>query len=194
MFPFFVLSQTAKPSPKKSGYKYIIEKYFSKPRSPNVYYDHSKYFNIFTGLSFYRESTVQTFNSFSEVMLGFNQKIKEIPNLGDLNLQVAIISAEMENKRDFLLEVTPRITIPETYRSFPLYIGVGAGVGFYPKAIIHKKPSLSLNGQFFIGLRFLDLYHNLGLSAELNMRVHFPVKELNIYLESLSQVGLIFKF
>lgn len=107
---------------------------------------------------------------------------------------MSAFSGQMERQGSFLLEVTPRITIPEVRTTFPLYIGLGAGIGFYPKHIVRKLPAMSLNSQFFIGLRVFDIYHNLGFSTEINLRIHFPFNELNIYLETLGQMGLIFRF
>ena len=179
---------------KNQVIRYIIDNYFSKSRSSGVYQDYSRSFTLYSGLSFYRESTVKFFKPFSSFVFGFNQKVKEIPHLGDVNLQVAIFSAKLEQQRAVLLEITPRISIPEVRTTFPLYIGLGAGFGFYPRNIVKKIPSLSLNSQFFIGLRFLDLYHNLGFSAELNLKIHSPFSELEIYLETLAQLGLIFRF
>ena len=115
---------------KKSGYRYIIDNYFSKSRSSGVYQDYSRSFTLYSGLSFYRESTVKFFKPFSSFVFGFNQKVKEIPHLGDVNLQVAIFSAKLEQQRAVLLEITPRISIPEVRTTFPLYIGLGAGFGF----------------------------------------------------------------
>lgn len=199
LFIFLVFSSlswgeenNAEPS-KKSGYRYIIDNYFSKKRSSESYYN-SRSFTLYSGLSFYRESTKKSFNPFSSFTLGFNQKIKELPYLGDISLQISLFSTKLERQKAALLEITPRISVPEVATAFPLYVGLGAGFGFYPHYVIKKKPSLSVNGQFFVGLRLLDLYHNLGFSGELNLRIHSPLNELTIYLEMLGQFGLVFSF
>ena len=183
-----------KPEQKKSGYRYIIDNYFSKRRSSGNEGHYSRSFTLFGGSSFYRESTVKSFNPSSSFVLGFNQKVKEIPRFGDVNLQAAIFSSKMEKQRAVLLEITAQVTVPDIRSAFPLYVGLGAGLGFYPRYIVRKIPSLSANSQFFVGLRFLDLYHNLGLSMELNLRMQYPFSELEIYIETLGQLGLIFSF
>ena len=194
---FFFLSwgkETSSKDSKKSGYRYIIDNYFSKSRAFGDYDNYSRHFTIHSGLSFYRESTIKSFNPFSTFTLGFNQKIKEVSNVGDLNLQISIFSSQLATRRSTLLEITPQFSVPEIRAGFPLYVGVGAGVGFYPRHIVKKIPTLSVNSQFFIGLRFLDIYHNVGFSTELNLRVHSPFNELKVYLETLGQFGLIFRF
>ena len=179
---------------KKLGYRYIIDNYFSKRQASGVYQDYSKSFTLYSGMSFYRESTERSFKPFSSFVLGFNRRLKEIPQLGDLNLQAAVISSQMATHRAVLLEITPRLTIPEIRTAFPLYVGAGLGLGFYPRYIIREQPFLSVNSQFFIGLRFFDLYYNLGFSAELNLKIHSPFSESEIYLETLGRMGLIFRF
>lgn len=177
---------------EKSGYRYIIENYFSKRRG--AYQDYSKSFTLVMGTPFYRESREKSFDAFSAVMFGFNQRIREIAYLGDLNLQVAMFSSKLATRRATLLEVSPRISIPEVQTAFPLYIGLGLGLGFYPRYIIKKLPPFSVNNQFFIGLRFFEIYHNLGFSAEINLRMHYLFSELEIYLETFAQMGLILNF
>ena len=134
------------------------------------------------------------FNPFSAFTLGFDQKITEIPYFGDFRLLFSLFYAKLEKRRAVLVEITPRISVPEIQTAFPLYIGLGAGLGFYPHYIVRKIPSLSVSGQIFTGLRLLDLYHNLGFSGELNLRVHSPFNELKIYLEIFGQFGFVFSF
>ena len=179
---------------QQSGYRYIVDNYFSKRQSSSAYQDYSRSFTLFSGLSFYRESTKKTFDPYSSFLLGFKQNIIEISRLGDVDLQVTVFSSKMINRRALLLEITPRISVPEVRTTFPVYVGIGTGFGFYPRYIVQKIPSFSVNCQLFAGLRFLDLYHNLGFSAELNLRMHYPFSELEIYLEALGQLGLVFRF
>ncbi len=177
---------------KKSGYKYIIENYFSKQRHSS--YSYSRSFTFYSGISFYREGTSKTFKPFSSFIVGFNQKVTDISYLGDLNLQWSVFSTRLERHRVFFLEVTPRISFPEVQAAFPLYIGLGAGVGFYPRYLVRKVASVSLNGQVFMGFRLLELYHNLGFSSEINLKMYHPFSETSNYLDVLCQMGLIFSF
>ena len=180
-------------SEEKSGYRYIIDNYFSKKRSSEAY-SYSRSFTLYGGFSFYRKSTKKSFDPFSSFSLSFDQKIKEISYFGDIGLRLSIFSTKLERQRAVLLEITPRISVPEIQTAFPLYIGLGAGLGFYPHYIVRKIPSLSVSGQVFTGLRLVELYHNLGFSGELNLRIHSPFNELKIYLEIFGQFGLVFSF
>lgn len=179
---------------EKSAYRYIIDNYFSKRDSSTLSSHYTRSLSIYSGLSFYRESSVKLFPSFSSVVFGFNQQIKEIQGFGDVNIQFSFNSLQLERQRAVLLEVMPQFSFPEMRSTFPIYMGLGAGLGFYPRNIIRKKLSLSLSGEFFLGLRFLNLYHNLGFSSEVNLRIHTPFNELEVYLESLVRVALVFCF
>ena len=172
---------------KKSGYRYIIDNYFSKRQS--AYYSRS--FSLSAAFSLYREGQ-RHFKPFSSWALKFNQDIKKISSFGQLNLEAGLFFSKPE--KPVLLELSPRIIIPETSSAFPLYLGLGAGLGFYPSYIAKKIPFLSASGQFLIGLRLLELYYNLGLSAELNLRIHYPFNESEVYVERLGQIGLVFQF
>ena len=194
-FPAWGEGENSSENSEKSGYRYIIDNYFSKRRSSTgAYQDYSKSFTIFGGFSFYRENSKKRFKPLSVLVLGFNQNLKRIPDFGDVNLQVAVFSSQMQGQKAVFLEIAPRISIPEILTAFPFYVGLGAGFGFYPRYIIKKIPALSVNGQFFSGFRFFDLYHNLGFSGEFNLRLDCPFSEMDIYLSALAQLGIIFRF
>ena len=177
---------------EKSAYKYVIDNYFSKRDSLSSHYTRS--ISIYSGLSFYRESSVKSLPSLSSVVFGFNQKAREIKDFGDLNIQFSFSSLQLDRQKALLLEVMPQLSFPEMRSAFPIYLGLGIGLGFYPRNIIRKKPSLSLSGEFFAGLRFLNLYHNLGFSSEINLRMHTPFNEWEVYLEALARVAVVFCF
>ena len=179
-----------KPS-EKSGYRYIIENYFSK-RTASSHYTRS--FSVYSGLSFYRESSVKSLPPFSSFVFGFHQKVKEIKEFGDINIKFSFSSQQLDKQNAFLWEFMPQLSFPDLRSAFPLYLGLGAGFGLYPRNIIRKKPSLSLSSEFFVGLRFLNLYHNFGLSSEISLRMQIPFQEWEIYLESLARLALVFCF
>lgn len=182
---------------KKSGYRYLIKNYFSKDRVNERGWKKSRNFVLFGGLSFYREKEgdEKALSSFSSFSFGFNQQIKELSHFGDIGLQAEVFfSREGKGKQDVILEFTPRISIPEVQTAFPVYIGVGWGLGFYPFYILKKKPFFSMSWQFFSGLRFLEIYHNIGLTAELNLRLHFPFNEKKKEIDFSGRAGLAFRF
>ena len=192
LFIFFFSGQEANASQtKESGYQYDVEGYLSKVGSSEDAY--SRNFTFYGAVSFYRESTDKSFEPFSAFAVGLNQQIREIPYLGDLNVQFSVFSAQLKERRSIILEITPRISFPEVKTDFPVYTGLGVGLGFYP--VLPQKEILFIcKWPVFVGLRLHELYHNLGLSTELNLKVHSPFNESTIYLELLGQLGLVLDF
>ena len=181
-------------SEEKSAYRYIIDNYFSKRSSSKNYYNYSRSFTLSAGGSIYRSSKDKNFKSLSSMNLSFTQNIKEITFLGDLNLKFSIFDIQMARQKTILLEILPFITVPEIQTNFPFYVGFGLGLGMYPRYLIRQLPVLSLSSQFFVGFRWLEIYHNLGFFTELNLRIHYPFSEMTVYLDTLTQFGLIFRF
>ncbi len=182
-------------SDTKSGYKYVIQNYFSKRRSN--FFSHRgspRNLTLYAGSSLYRETKDKILFPFSSVIFGFNQRIKEFPTIGDLNLQVGIQSIRLKTHRGTVIEINPRFTLPDIRSGFPFYIGMSAGLGVFPRHIIKSLPALNFNAQFFTGIRLLDIYYNLGLTGELNLKIQVPFNDLKMYLELFGSLGFVFSF
>lgn len=188
------LQTYGKDQEKKSGYGYILKNYFSKRKSN--FFNHKgspRNITLYGGSSFFRETLNDNLESLSFVF-GLNQRIKEFPTIGDLNLQVGVESIQLKSHRSFVVEVNPRFTLPDVRSGFPLYIGLGGGVGIFPRHLVKKIPALSVNLQTFAGVRLLDLYYNLGFMAEATAKVQIPLSDMTVYLELLASLGIVFSF
>ena len=130
-----------------SSEQYARDNYFSKRRS--LIASSSTNISFYSGFSFYRRSSRKTFPLFSSVALGFNQQIKEISGVGDVHFQLSVSSAKMKEKRSYFLDLAGRFSAPAIRWAFPLYVGVGAGVGFAPLYLLRKISPFSAHGQFF---------------------------------------------
>jgi len=174
-----------------SSYRYILKNYFSSRKHSLGY---QRAFLLSAGADFYRINSKKEFKPVSVAFLSFTQDIRQIDNLGDLQLRASLLLSELDYDKEFSLELTPLFTFPELATRFPIYLGFGLGFGFYPFYIIEKKPSFSFHSPFLFGLRFFELYSNLGAGLELDLRLHFPLNELQFYLENRLQLYLIFQF
>ena len=200
VFPPLVYGEApARDGENKSGYRYLIKNYFSKKRTQDSGWGKSRDFVLFGGLSFYREreGDAKALPAFSSFSFGFHQRMRELANFGDIGLQAEVFFSKPgpdKEDRDVILEFAPRISIPEIRTAFPFYIGSGFGLGFYPFYILKKKPFFSMSWQFFAGLRFLEIYHNIGLAGELNLRLHFPFNERKREIDFSARTGFAFRF
>lgn len=180
---------------KRSSYRYILDNYFSSRSTKTPSYDEdTRIFSLSGGSDFYRINSKRKFKPVSTVFLSFTQDIRELEKLGNLQLRASLATVKLERDTEISFELTPLLTFPEIQTSFPMYFGLGFGLGFYPFYIVQKKPSFSLHSPFLIGFRFFELYSNLGAGAELDLRLNFPLNELQFYLESRLQLHLIFQF
>lgn len=188
----FVFTGAQTQVKKPFGYKYVIDKFFSKRQSQ--FADLKNVF-LYTAVSIHRENTIQSFYPFSSFTIGYKQNIKEIYNIGDIFLKTSLSSLRLKKKKLVLLEFMPQISFPEIRTIFPVYVGMGAGLGFFPYNVVKKQAFLNVSTEFFLGLRLLHLYHNLGLATEMHLKLYTPIDdELNIYLEVLVHAAMVFSF
>ena len=133
----------------------------------------------------------RAFQSFS---VGFSQTLKSAPYVGGLLLKTEIQHLQLKSERATQLNITPAFRLPEAESGFPVYVGFGPGLGFYPFRLIQGEAWLSLNTMFLLGLTLPDIYENIGLNGEISLNIHCPLKEKKLYMETLFTMGLVFSF
>lgn len=189
---FFPLAQAQTTPEKKSSYRYIIDNYFSK-RSYETYFDRS--FSLSTGFSFYRVNSKRDIKDpYSIYLLSFTQNVHTLDSLGDVHLRASVVSTQMKRGKALFFELNPLILFPEQQTRFPLYLGLGLGLGFSPFYLVEGRSPFSLQAPFLFGLRFFNLYHNLGAGGEISLKVHYPFHEAEVLVSGISRLYLIFNF
>ena len=151
---------------------------------------------LYLGSSIYSDSASTDFEqkAFSEWLIGFQQQVKEVSNLGDFNLKAELQNFRLNTGRATQINLTPVFSLPEIKNGFPIYVGLGAGMGFYPYLILKGKSFFSLNTQFFVGLRLINFYENLGLNAELVLHIHMPFQDNHLHMDTFANLGVVFSF
>ena len=193
IFAFFFLISCFVPVKAEggSGYTDSVKSYFSKKEEPAP---HRRSMLLYVGSSVYSAAKGFKGDPFASVILGFRQQFKEVMGIGDFSLKTEIQSLKLKTGRATQINVTPVFSLPGAGSGFPVYVGLGGGIGFYPYFILDSKPSLSVNLQLFTGLRLLNLYENLGVNGELALHAHIPFREERLYMETITSLGLIFSF
>ena len=203
VFVFFVLvfcsglGATEPESPEKASmYRYVLDNYFSKRGSSksDYYGSFSRYFFLSSSVDFYKVKANKSLKAFSAFDLSYTQNVREISRFGDIQFRVSALSSLLDEDRLFSLELTPLLTVPEAPIRFPVYLSLGLGAGVYPMFLIEAKKAFSFHGVFLVGLRFFDLYQNLGLALELNLKAHYPLELSEIYLQANGGLHLIVRF
>lgn len=89
----------------------------------------------------------------------------------DLNLRGDFNEFLLDDFRATKLSFLVLLTFPRTETRFPIYFGIGAGPGiFFSQS--EGESNLSLDYQLVTGIRFLDLYENLGAFVEFGLKNH----------------------
>ena len=130
-------------SEKKKESRYTVKNYFAGKESTP-----SRDMVLYLGSSVYSGAKSFKRKPFSSFIAGFRQQIWKISNIGDISLKTEIQSFRLKNGRATQINVNPVFSLPDRENGFPVYVGLGAGVGFYPYFILMGEPSLALNGQF----------------------------------------------
>ena len=184
---------TDRSKQEKSSYRYIIDNYFFRRSKSKSYVDFKSYV-LSSGFSVYRANPNKKFKPVSSGFLSFTQNVREIKDLGDVQLRASLLASQLEEGKEVSLELSALLTFPEIRSQFPIFFGMGFGLGFYPFYILEDIPSFSFHSPFLLGIRLFEIYHNLGVGAELNLRIHFPMSERQFYLETTLQFQIIFQF
>ena len=182
------------------GYKYTLKNYFSK-RKPNAhsYQGSPRSLSLYFGTSLQGETEDKKLGLLSSRLLGFSQRIRDFPTIGDWNLNLEIHSMALavhtkKPQREILLNISSTFSVPDIRSGFPVFVGAGGSFGLFPRHIIKQKPAISVGAQIFTGFRILDWYKNVGLQTSLNLKMYVPFNDKKLYMELIANFGFLFSF
>jgi hypothetical protein len=126
--------------------------------------------------------------------IGLTYRLGEWQNSMDLALRVDYETYQLvdgpANKFSFL----PVILFPDASSHFPLYFGVGAGMGVFTKQLTAKSP-ISLDYQLLLGARFFNLGNsNAGFFVETGLKNHIFIFSDGQFNGMFVAVGGVFTF
>jgi hypothetical protein len=111
----------------------------------------------------------------------------------DTNIRLDFIEFKLGNDRATKLSLMPLWTFPMAESRFPLYFGLGAGLGIFFTQI-EGESNLSLDYQLVAGLRFLDIIDNFGAFIEYGLKNHLHVLSDGQYNSTALSAGVAFNF
>ncbi|MEI7973165.1 MAG: hypothetical protein WCH11_02235 [Bdellovibrio sp.] len=100
---------------------------------------------------------------------------------------------EFTDNRLLKLSLMPLVVLPQLSTRFPLYFGMGAGLGVFFKQL-ESKSQISLDYQLFMGLRLMDLWPGLGFFIEYGLKNHVHVLSEGQLNSTVLTLGPIFHF
>jgi hypothetical protein len=111
----------------------------------------------------------------------------------DLSLRIGYNEFNLGDSNATKLSFMPLITFPESNAHFPLYFGIGAGLGVFLTQVSGKSP-LSLDYQLVVGSRFLDIFQKTGFFLEAGLKNHLLLTSSGQMNGTFLAGGLVFTF
>ena len=111
----------------------------------------------------------------------------------DTNIRMDFIEFKLNDQRATKLSLMPLWTFPMAESRFPLYFGLGAGLGIFFTQI-EGESNLSLDYQLIAGVRFLDIIDNFGAFVEYGLKNHLHLLSDGQYNSTALTGGVAFTF
>ncbi|MGE4133011.1 MAG: hypothetical protein AB7F86_15325 [Bdellovibrionales bacterium] len=131
-------------------------------------------------------------------------------NLGRLNAGVTYRMGEWVNSMDFSMRIDYSgysleegdarklsfggiITFPDANANFPLYFGIGLGMGFFIKQV-NEESALALDYSVLAGARFRDIIGKTGFMVESGLKNHLHLLSDGQFNGVYVNVGCVWAF
>jgi hypothetical protein len=111
----------------------------------------------------------------------------------DRHLRIEFSEYQVQGESPRKLSVLPLVTFPRLETQFPLYFGFGAGFGIFFNQL-KGESDLSLDYQLVTGLRFFDVFDQLGFFIELAMKNHLFLLSDGQFNGTALNTGMVFTF
>jgi hypothetical protein len=182
------------------------QKYMSPKRQSAAAEDHDSsakggdfnhYFSVGVGSSVsdkaYHWGGGDTLSNVEKFSINVNYRFGEWVNVADLSLRTEYTSYSVRGVNTRQIGLIPLVTFPDVSSRFPLYFGLGIGPGFF----INQYPGdsfFAIDYTILAGLRFLNVFNNVGFFAEGGLKNHFLVFSEGQFNGYFITLGAVFAF
>lgn len=126
--------------------------------------------------------------------VGLTYRLGEWQNSMDLALRVDYQTFGLNEGSASKLSFLPVIQFPDASSKFPLYFGVGAGLGVFTKQLPGESP-ISIDYQLLLGARFFNIGGTRGgFFVETGLKNHFHAFSDGQYNGTFFAIGGVFTF
>lgn len=101
---------------------------------------------------------------------GVTYRVREWSTM-DLNLRIDFNEYKIAGETPLKMSLLPLLIFPDASSKFPLYFGVGGGLGVFFKQVPDES-QIAFDYQFLMGARFFDVLHQTGFFVETGMKNH----------------------
>lgn len=114
-------------------------------------------------------------------------------NSVDVNFRADFTEYKIDDENFLKLSLLPLWTFPLMESRFPLYFGLGAGMGVFFKQV-QDESNLSLDYQLVAGVRVPDLLGTSGFALEFGLKNHLHLLSDGQFNGTFLNVGAVFTF
>lgn len=111
----------------------------------------------------------------------------------DVNFRGEFSEYKIDDDRLLKLSLMPLWTFPMWESDFPLYFGLGAGLGIFFRQV-EDESNLSFDYQLVTGLRVPDLFEGVGFAMEFGLKNHLHILSDGQFNGTNISVGTVFSF
>jgi len=111
----------------------------------------------------------------------------------DTNLRLDFNEYKLDDDRALKLSIMPLWTFPHVDTRFPVYFGLGVGLGVF-FVQVPEESNISFDYQLVAGARFLDLFENFGFFVELALKNHLHLLSDGQFNGTALTAGAVFTF
>ncbi len=124
---------------------------------------------------------------------GLTYKVSDAYDSIDVAIRVDYSEYSLDDSKPTKLSFIPIITFPQARSGFPLYFGLGAGLGVFLKQE-SSKSAISFDYQLFAGARFFNVFENTGFFIEAGLKNHLHLLSTGQFNGTFLATGLVFTF
>lgn len=125
--------------------------------------------------------------------VGVTYRMYEWRNSMDLNIRIDFNEYRVAGEKPLKMTLMPLITFPDASARFPLYFGMGAGLGVFFRQVKDESP-LALDIQLIMGARFFDIFENTGFFIESGLKNHLHLTTDGQFNGTFLTGGAVFTF
>lgn len=111
----------------------------------------------------------------------------------DRHIRLEFSEYRIQNQLPRKLSILPLVTFPRAETKFPLYFGFGAGFGVFFSQL-KGESDISFDYQLVSGVRFLDVFDQVGFFAEFSLKNHLFILSDGQFNGTALNTGVVFTF
>ncbi len=141
----------------------------------------------------YRWGPLKKVTDVGKLNAGVTYRVGEWVNSMDLAFRMEVSTFELPTGNATKFSVLPIFMFPDATSRFPIYFGVGVGLGVLTKQL-DGESSLAVDYQLLLGARLLNMIESTGFFVEAGIKNHLHLLSDGQFNGTFITVGSVFTF